>query len=58
MLDSLHIGRNQIGNSFGGAFAEFESGVVQPFQMFLRNVFRKFFVTQVSYQFAYVLTLE
>lgn len=38
---SLHIGRNAVGNTFGGAFEEFEAAVVQPFQMFLRNVFRE-----------------
>ena len=52
MSESLHIGQNQIGNSFGGAFDEFESGVVQPFQLFLRNVFREFNVAVMLHNFS------
>ena len=54
LSSSLHIGRNQIGNTFGGAFKEFDNSIVQPFQVFLRHVFRELYAFMPVYVPAYL----
>jgi hypothetical protein len=40
--DSVHIGQNSIGNSFGMAFRDFDANISHPFQQFLRAVYREY----------------
>lgn len=40
-IDSVHFGKNELGNTFGQAFLDYDKTIAQPFQQFLRGVYSK-----------------
>ena len=39
-LYSVHIGKNQLGNTFGMALQDYDTVITHPFQQFVRGVYR------------------
>jgi hypothetical protein len=40
--DSVHIGKNALGNTFRMALQEYDAIIAKPFQQFLRTVYCKY----------------
>jgi hypothetical protein len=48
-LCSVHIGKNDLGNTFGMALQDYDTIVAHPFQQFLRGVYSEY--SNIPYAF-------
>lgn len=39
---SVHMGKNELGNTFSESYMDFENNVVSPYHKFLREVYRTY----------------